>query len=103
MPLYWWTDTEVPYWYKGKALPARLSTLSVIALPNVANARDLSYRWESNDAFRAEASGVGRASFSLLLALPLPEKLAVTVQNISGSFKKTEEIAEKSRPCVFER
>ncbi|RJQ37203.1 hypothetical protein C4552_01755 [Candidatus Parcubacteria bacterium] len=93
MPLYWWTNTEVPYWYKGKALPTAASELSVAAFPNVANARDLAYRWELNDTIAPAASGIGRAAFSLPLTLPIAEKITVTAQNASGSFRKTGSIA----------
>lgn len=87
--LYWWTDTAVPYWYKGKALPSLNSRVTVAALPNAANAGQLDYRWEFNASTLPQSSGVGRQTFSFPITLAVEERVDVTMKDAAGSFSKT--------------
>jgi hypothetical protein len=88
-PLYWWTDTSVPYWYTGKALPSIGSTVHVIALPNAANPDTLSYRWEFNRTLVAESSGIGRRTYSFSPRLPIEERISVLMTDPQGTYTKT--------------
>lgn len=87
--LYWWTDTAVPYWYKGKALPSLNSQVTVAALPNTANAGQLDYRWEFNASALPQSSGFGRQTFSFPLNLQVEERIDVAMKDAVGSFSKT--------------
>lgn len=88
-PLYWWADTTVPYWYRGKALPASHTTVTAVALPNVPDAASLNYRWEFNGALIPSVSGVGKTSASFTLDFPVEERINVTMERTDGSFKKS--------------
>ena len=90
--LYWWTDTSVPYWYKGKALPSVGARVSVLALPNVSNPSALSYQWEFNAGFLQQASGVGKSSYSFTISLPVEEQVGITMKHPAGTFEKTRSI-----------
>ena len=87
-PLYWWADTAVPYWYKGKALPTLHTTVTATALPNIPNAAGLNYRWEFNGALIPSNSGIGKMSASFTLDFPVEERIRVTMEQLQGSFKK---------------
>lgn len=89
LPLYWWADTAVPYWYKGKALPVLGSRVNVAALPFGRNAAQLSYQWKFNDAVLSTASGAGQQTFSLKLEFPVEEDISVTISDAGGTFEKT--------------
>lgn len=67
---YWWTNTYVPAWYRGKALPSPGARILIEARPsfpeNIKAA--LTYSWYVNDQLIREASGVGKT----ILAHSLP-------------------------------
>lgn len=86
---YWWTDSVIPYWYKGKALPSLKSRVTLLATPNVANAGALNYQWQFNSNIAASASGVGKSSFTFTLGFPVQERIDVTMKDAAGSFQKT--------------
>lgn len=88
-PLYWWAETNVPYWYKGKALPTMNSRVNFIALPNVRDPGEISYQWELNDSVATRASGVGRQTFALTLTLPVEERISLTMRDAGSGFSKT--------------
>ena len=87
-PLYWWADTIVPYWYKGKALPSLNSRVTVAALPNTRNPNQLSYQWKFNDGVIPNASGFGKSVFSFTMPFAVEEEIDVTIKDIAGSFSK---------------
>lgn len=88
-PLYWWADTAIPYWYKGKALPALNSRVTVAALPGARSPNQLSYQWKFNDGVIPNASGFGKETFSFTLSLPIEEEISVIIKDVAGSFSKT--------------
>lgn len=87
--LYWWADTEIPYWYKGKALPTLNARVQVTAVVNGRSASNLNYKWEFNGSVMAQSSGVGKSTFAFPLAFPVEEQVAVTLRDIAGTFSKT--------------
>ena len=88
-PLYWWADTSVPYWYKGKALPSAGSRVTVAAFPNVRNAAELSYRWQVGGGIAGPASGIGRGTFPFRIDLPIDATVSVSISDTAGTFSKT--------------
>ncbi|GEM_PF-2345652 len=89
-PLYWWADTNTPYWYRGKALPSLGSNVHVIVLPNTTS--PLSYRWEFNNNFIQQASGVDRPSFTYKATFPVKEHIRVLMSSPHKDFSKQAEI-----------
>lgn len=89
IPFYWWTDTAVPYWYKGKALPSFGSRVTALALPTGQNTAELSYQWRINGAAVPRLSGIGRQSFTFGFQFPVKEQIGVRIQNIAGTFDKS--------------
>lgn len=92
-PLYWWADTGVPYWYRGKALPTVNSRVTVLAVPNAALTDGLAYRWRFNDNAVPASSGAGRNTFSFALTLPVSETASVVITDADGTLSKTAEVA----------
>lgn len=90
MPLYWWADSVVPAWYRGKALPSIGSDVRIAALPNLpgVNPKTLLYSWEFNNNFAGNQSGVGKSVFRFTPQFPVRETIMVRVQNASGSIDK---------------
>lgn len=82
---YWWTNTYVPGWYRGKALPAPGSVVMAQAIPSVPAgiAATLEYSWYLNDDIVAGASGIGKAVFPYTIPLAdfFPISLKVKVAN----------------------
>ncbi len=68
--ILWEADTYTPPFYKGKALMAPQARVRVVAIPDVANARNalnagnLVYVWKKDGSAVSEASGYGKNSFS---------------------------------------
>src|SRR3989344_1687825 len=100
--LYWWTNTLVPPWYKGKALPTSGAQVTLLALPNVRNTSSIRYRWEFHNAPDQKASGIGKATYSFPISYTLPETLEIAMDDVSGgAFQKTTSITvEPVRPSV---
>ena len=90
--VYWWSESSVPYWYKGKALPAVGSRVTVLAIPNAPSPSSLTYQWEFNASPMPQASGVGKSSFSFTLTLPVEEHVSVAMRDIAGTFGKSMDI-----------
>ncbi len=69
--LYWWANTIVPHWYKGKALPSVGSSVRVSAFvpTGVAQPQNFIYRWLLNDTPKYNASGMNRQTFSFIPTL----------------------------------
>lgn len=89
-PLYWWADTTIPYWYRGKSLPTLGSDIHVLALPKTNTS--LTYRWEFNNNFIQSSSGQDHNIFTYKSTFPVKEKIRVTMRNEDGSFLKRSEI-----------
>lgn len=86
-PLYWWADTTVPYWYKGKALPSVGSRVTVLALPNISSPGELIYQWQFNGGIIPQASGLGKSTFSFAFQFPVREQIEVMMKNAAGTSK----------------
>lgn len=88
MPVYWWTDTAVPYWYRGKALPVVGSTVTFLVLAAHPEADRLAYQWELNQNLIGRASGLQRKTFAIPLSLHVAEHVTVTARDAAGEFSK---------------
>lgn len=74
MDLIWEaTDSYVPPFYKGKALPVKQSAVKVVAIPNVRTAAgamvkpsDFSFAWKKDGQNMQGSSGFGVSSFSYI-------------------------------------
>ena len=84
VPLYWWADTAVPYWYKGKALPSEGSTVNAIALAGGGNAEDFNFRWRFNHVLADTASGFGVTRFTFSTDFPVAERVDLTLEDVDG-------------------
>jgi len=95
LSFYWWVDSIAPPWYKGKALPAPKSKISILALPEFpgTSPQNLSYRWKHLDSTLSKQSGFGK---SLLAFTPqfegVEETLSLTVKNFAGTISKEKRI-----------
>lgn len=96
MPLYWWADSVIPLWYRGKALPTLGSEVKIAALPNLpgVNPKTLLYTWQFNNNYVGNQSGVGKNVFRFTPQFSgVRETIMVRVQNASGSIDKEKTIA----------
>ncbi len=100
--LYWWADTTVPYWYRGKALPSANSRVTVVATPPAGmNPNELSYQWQFNGSVIPQASGFGKNTFTFTFEFPVRELVEVTMRNLAGTFVKAAAIdVEPRAPTV---
>ena len=70
--LLWEADTTAPLFYQGKTLYSAGSPLTVVAYPVVVSGGSplptskLSFQWTRNDELIAQASGLGRNTFSFI-------------------------------------
>ncbi|HEV7702341.1 MAG TPA: hypothetical protein VGO63_02780 [Candidatus Paceibacterota bacterium] len=68
--LYEATDSHVPPFYRGKALPTADSEIKVVAMPEIKNAsgivspKNIVYAWKKNYTNDAEGSGYGKNFFT---------------------------------------
>lgn len=82
---YWWTDTYIPSWYKGKALPSPGATILIQARPNLPASlnESLSYTWLRDGEVIREVSGKNKSI--LAYTLPKngrrPDEIKVIVEN----------------------
>lgn len=86
LSLYWWADTSVPYWYKGKALPTVGNTvrISAFAPTGGAESKNIIYKWSINENFQAAVSGVGRQIFSFRPQFQnLQDLVRVKIENLN--------------------
>lgn len=65
------TDSYVPPFYKGKALPAREGAIKIIAVPSGSDGiqSNNTFTWKLNDKTQLEQSGYKKNSFSFNLSL----------------------------------
>ncbi len=81
------TDGYVPQFFKGKLSPVFQNTVTVIAMPHIADAKGveydpkvLTYQWKRNDQAIEDLSGYGKQSISLPgSVIPRDFDLSVTV------------------------
>ncbi len=64
--LYWWANSFIPHWYKGKALPSTGSSVRVSAFipTGTAQSKNFVYRWLLNNEPQQKESGMNRQTFS---------------------------------------
>ncbi len=98
--LYWWADTAIPYWYKGKALPSRNAQVTVFAFPNNRNSSSLNFQWSFNDAINAQSSGIGKQVFTFPLNFTVNESIEVQVSDVSGALNKKKAIDIEPREPI---
>lgn len=99
LALTWVSDTRIPKWYRGKALPIPESIVSVIAIPGVLvnNARippkNLIYKWSLDDEINA-LSGIGQDVFRIKMS-PFAKqtyRVNLVVEDTGKKIRKEENI-----------
>jgi hypothetical protein len=104
--LMWQSDSYVPPFYKGKALPGPGSQVKVLAIPqlkgNSLNQTDYNFEWSINGRVIGEQSGYGRNS--IIISIPTIDRnttLSVHVSNTNGTLNAENTINLKPvRPQV---
>src|SRR3989344_2492927 len=106
---YWWTDSYVPLWYKGKALPAPGTTILIQARASVADGLSgaLVYTWSLNNSAVLPSSGPGKNVFPYTIrsAGGLTDRIAVRVSNISQTINQEAEFrmpAAEAETIIYE-
>lgn len=82
--LYWWADTAVPHWYKGKALPTQNNPvhISAFAPTGLSEQKTFLFFWTHNNEPQQAVSGTGKQSFTFRPRIShLPDSVSVRVQN----------------------
>ncbi|MFA5736676.1 MAG: hypothetical protein WC893_00725 [Candidatus Paceibacterota bacterium] len=97
--LVWQAGTEVPNFYRGKALPTPESLIKIWAIPNIINSsgkktlsENLSYRWYINGNLVSNSSGIGRNTFLTSANKDFTEKII----NVLVSDSSNNLVAENS-------
>lgn len=93
---YWWSDSYVPAWYRGKALPAPGTTIFIQARPSFSTAvsQGLTYTWSLNDEVVGAVSGRGRSIFPFRVpAGGISDTIKVRVTNSAGMISQEAEFA----------
>ncbi len=92
---YWWTDSYVPLWYKGKALPAPGATILIQARPSFADGPSsaLIYTWSLNNTAVLAASGSGKNVFPYTVRARggFADRILVRISNISQTINQEAE------------
>lgn len=99
LALPWFSETLVPPWYKGKALPVPNSIVNIVALPNfvtggkIISYQNLIYTWSLDDDDRA-LSGIGKNVFAIKTSgLPkASHRIRVTVEDQNKTIRKEDEV-----------
>lgn len=91
------TDSYVPPFYKGKALPGSEGAIQIVAIPNTGSlgikGSDLVYTWRKNFTAVPSLSGYGKQSITTRLGYLNPSELIeVEVKNVSGTYKATDRV-----------
>ncbi len=64
MTLFWQaTDSYVPPFYKGKAMPTLDSEIKIVAMPEIGNPKNMTYFWKKDYTNDQDASGYGKNSY----------------------------------------
>jgi hypothetical protein len=97
------TDSYVPPFYKGKALPTSGSEIKVVAMPevriagNMVNPSNLTYAWRKDYSNDQEGSGYGKNSFIYSNDyLDDTNSISVTVSTIDQNYNADESITVSS-------
>lgn len=86
------TDSYVPPFYKGKALPSSQSSIKILAIPNTGSKESVTfkgngyiYNWTRNDENKKESSGFNKNIFSFNNSyLFTNENIEVSARNSQG-------------------
>lgn len=81
--LVWQADTYTPPLYKGLPLWTNESRITLVAIPQIANASSLIYRWKKDGVVLGMSSGVNKRSLSFsdsVLSLPVEIELDLFVE-----------------------
>lgn len=89
LDVLWHTNTYTPPGYRGKALPVRGSTITLVALPSFAaengyeNPKNLLYEWRVDNALQKTLSGRGKNTLSVPITRSknAPPEVSVRVSN----------------------
>jgi hypothetical protein len=108
----WFANTYTPEWYRGKALPAPGTDITIVAIPDFRLGKtrldpaNLTYEWFLNDSDRSgdpRVSGTGKNSFVLKLSTvqSAPYKITVRVKDTGGRIQSEESVrVESTMPLV---
>ena len=108
----WFTNTYTPEWYRGKALPAPGTEITIVAIPDFRLGKtrldpsNLIYEWSLNDSSRENdprVSGTGKNSFVLKLSTVVSAsyKVGVRVKDLGERIESEESInVESTMPLV---
>lgn len=92
---YWWANTYVPLWYRGKAMPSSGSRIFIEAIPSFPEAirNALTYTWFINDAMVREASGPGKSviAYTIPSTSALRSSIRVRVTNAAETVNASAE------------
>ncbi len=105
MVLLWQaSDSYVPPFYRGKALPTEESTIKVVAMPEVktklgpVNPKNMIYSWQLNYASDGESTGYGKNTFTYTNDyLEDFENISATATTIDGQYSSQANINIKPR------
>ena len=94
------TDSAVPPFYKGKALPISESTLKFVAIPNIktntgayVNPSDMVYMWQNDFDLDRNGSGYGKDSYTVEMGVSdQGENIGVTAQTRDGGLSADQQI-----------
>lgn len=111
--LVWEANSYTPPFYKGKALYAHQSKVTIVAMPHMLdsnkkeiNPKNLIYKWIKNGKVLGQISGYGKNSFSLVESIiSNPIEIEVEVTSSDKSLKaKGEMILDpiESRAIIYE-
>ena len=91
LSFYWWTNTYIPPWYKGKALPTAGSPVSIMAIANTPglDASRFIYTWTINNSLMPNSSGTGKNIYSYTQEFPdFQDRVSVLIENYSKTVSK---------------
>ncbi len=109
LSLAWQSDSSVPPFFRGKALFAKESTVTFVALPffsrtgsSINADTPVSYTWKKDGQILADKSGFGRNTFAVKAGiLDEPIRVEVTAENLeTGEIGYAEASAARSEPTV---
>jgi len=104
------TDSIVPPFYRGKAMPTSESDIRFVAIPNIRSTGGifppssiLIYNWKEDDDNNAAASGYGKDSYAVTMDYLNPAKrIDVQVSSLDGSVTaETETTITPASPKVL--
>ena len=97
------TDSYVPPFYKGKALPSSEAKIKVVAIPNVKvnnrglGVNDFVFNWKKNYNIMPGSSGFGKDSFNLTSnILNDAEKITLKIASLDGKYGAQNNISIKT-------